>query len=65
MAEFYVKDKYRTPFSLEPGGYDVKLYFKDKPPMVYDKVKYPLKYVRSAMFKNKNIEDYDILGPSK
>jgi len=45
---FRVEDKYRTnPMSLSPGGGVVKVYYEDGSARIYDKIKYPRRYIGS------------------
>jgi hypothetical protein len=63
---FYVGDRFRTnPLSLVPGGYDVKLYYSDKKPLVYNKVKDPEKYFKTCCVRDSTVVDYEIIGESK
>ena len=49
MGTLYVNDEFRTnELSFKPGGYTVKVLYKDGSIRVYDKVKYPGKYIDKA-----------------
>jgi hypothetical protein len=44
----HVRDEYRTnKLSLEPGGHQVAVTFKNGKTLVYDKVKNPKAYIKS------------------
>lgn len=66
MDNFFVGSEYRTnPKSLIPGGYDVKVYYSDKPARVYDKIKNPEAYIERIRLNDPTITKCEILGPSK
>lgn len=45
-GSFKVDDKYRTnPMSLRPGGGVVQVYYEDGSSRIYDKIKYPRRYI--------------------
>ena len=50
-----VKDKFRkNPLSFQPGGHEVTIVFSDGFSLVYDKIKYPMPFIRKISDKNKS-----------
>jgi hypothetical protein len=46
MKKFYVKEEYRTnQLSKEPGGYEVTVTYTNGFSKVFDRVKYPKKFI--------------------
>lgn len=51
----FVKDKYRKhPLSFEPGGHNVHVVFDDGFEQIYDKVKFPDKFIAKIKDSNRS-----------
>jgi hypothetical protein len=49
----YVKDEYRKhPLSFQPGGHNVHVVFEDGFEQIYDKVKFPDKFISKIKDSN-------------